>query len=220
MNEGGRGRLLLPFERAGKVARCSFTGRLWGLEETQGSRASHQLPICHSLTALSNIAPSRLYQRSKTMKWQTSPPACLSTGTPGCAHTPLGPTLFFSPSPPRFSSVFVMLFSTTGHIFFFSTLLALVSLRSLLDFYLSQRDLQRGKQGFRSLAQVMGGARGLTAGLCTVRFGSSLVEVLCQHVRRVYVQGNDCLLSAPGYYFNCAKLLLHKATLLLMSSNW
>lgn len=35
----------------------------------------------------------------------------------------------------------------------------------------------------------------------------------------VCVQGNDCLLSAPGYYFNCAKLL-HKATLLLMSSNW
>lgn len=113
VNEGGRGRLLLPFERAEKVARCSFTGRLWGLEETQGSRASHQLPICHSLTALSNIAPSRLYQWSKTMKWQTSPPACLSTGTPGCAHTPLGPTLFFFPP-----CVFVMLFSTTGHIFF------------------------------------------------------------------------------------------------------
>lgn len=217
MNEGGRGRLLLPFERAEKVARCSFTGRLWGLEETQGSRASHQLPICHSLTALSNIAPSRLYQWSKTMKWQTSPPASLSTGTPGSAHTPLGPTLFFFPP---ISLVFLLCFFSPQAIFFFSTLLALVSLRSLLDFYLSLRDLQRGKQGFRSLAQVMGGARGLTAGLCTVRLGSSLVEVLCQHVRRVYVQGNDCLLSAPGYYFNCVKLLLHKATVLLMSSNW
>lgn len=148
--------------------------------------------------------------------------ADLSTGLPVhwntrlCSHTPRAHSFLL---PPCFSSVFVMLFSTTGH-FFFSTFLALVSLRSLLDFYLSQRDLQRGKQGFRSLAQVMGGARGLTAGLCTVRLGSSLVEVLCQHVSRVYMQGNDCLLSAPGYYFNCAKLLLHKATLLLMSSNW
>lgn len=74
-----------------------FHRKTLGLEETQGSRASHQLPICHSLTALSNTALSRLYQWSKTMKWQTSPPACLSTGTPGSAHTPQGPTLFFSP---------------------------------------------------------------------------------------------------------------------------
>lgn len=158
VNEGGRGRLLpLPFERAGKVARCSFTGRLWGLEETQGSRASHQLPICHSLTALSNIAPSRLYQWSKTMKWQTSPPALPVHWNAGlCSHTPRAHSFLLPP--PVFSSVFVMLFSTTGHIFFFfSTLPALVSLRSPLDFYLSQRDLQRGKQGFRSLAQVMGG---------------------------------------------------------------
>lgn len=42
-----------------------------------------------------------------------------------------------------------------------------------------------------------------------------LVEVLRRRVRRVNVRGNGGLLSAAGYYFNCAKLP-HKATLLLL----
>lgn len=129
--------------RLKKQKSCSVLShrKTLGLEEAQGSCASHQLPICHSLTALSNRALSRLYQwRLRQWNGRSLQPACLSTGTPGSVHTPQGPTLFLSP--PFLSCFCYVLFSTTNHIFFF-VLLSLVSLRSLLDFFVTE-----GKQGF------------------------------------------------------------------------
>lgn len=103
----GEGGCCCRFEKAEKLLGALSHRKTLGLEEAQGSWASHQLPICHSLTALSNRALSRSYQwRLKTMNRQISLPLPVHWNTRLCSHTPRALTFPL----PQFLSCFFMPF--------------------------------------------------------------------------------------------------------------
>lgn len=146
---------------------------LWAWRRHGGVVPHTSSPICHSLAALSNIEPLQIVsERPDNEMADLSSRPGLSTGAPGpCSRTPRARSLLPPPPAPQSLSpslsVFLLCFFPPQAIFFFSPPpplgRALASPRSPLDLYLSPRDLGRGKQGFRSLAQVTGGGRGRRA---------------------------------------------------------
>lgn len=143
-SEWGRAREAAAVLKEQKSCSALSHRKTLGLEEAQGSCASHWLPICHSLTALSNRAFSRLYQW-RLRQWNGRPlhrPACPLEHQALLTH-PKGP--HFS-SPPIFSFVFVMLFFYRKPHFFCSLLWVAVG------FHFVTEGPSEGKQGFRSLA--------------------------------------------------------------------
>lgn len=117
-----------------------------GLEEARGSCASHQLPICHSLTALSNRALSRSYQ------WRLRQWNARSLPRPAC---PLEhQALLTHPEGPRFSSpplslLFLLCSFFSPQTTFFCSLLRVLG-RCWIS--LCHRGTWEGKQGCGSLA--------------------------------------------------------------------
>lgn len=99
--EGGGLLLLLPFERAegGKIMgekkrkSCSvlFSQEgLWAWRRHEGVVPHTSSPICHSLAALSNIAPLQIVSERRDNEMADLSSRCgLSTGAPGpCSRTP------------------------------------------------------------------------------------------------------------------------------------
>lgn len=136
-SERGREREAAAVWKSRKVARSSHRKTL-GLEEARGSCASHQLPICHSLTALSNRVLSRFYQwrlrqwNGRSLHWAACPLEHQALLTyPEGSHF----------SSPPFSLLFLLCsFFTTNHIF-------LLSLVSLAGFLSVKEGLQRVNKG-------------------------------------------------------------------------
>lgn len=136
-----------------KLLGALFTGRTLGLEETRGSRASHQFPHMSFTHSFKQYRAPPDCIRGETMKWPTSPAGAACPWSAGAVLVhPEGP--LFTPKPPiprsLALSMFLLCFFPPQAIFFFPQpplCWALASPRSPLDLYLSPRDLERGKQG-------------------------------------------------------------------------
>lgn len=98
-----------------------FTGRTLGLEETRGSRASHQLPhmsFTHSFKQYR--APPDCIREARQWNGRPLQPVRPVHGAPGpCSCTPRASSLLPPPHPSlALSPCFCYVFSTAGHIFF------------------------------------------------------------------------------------------------------
>lgn len=144
---------------------------LWAWRRHGGVVPHTSSSICHSLTALSNIEPLQIVSERRDNEMADLSSRCgLSTGAPGPRScTPRARSLLQPPHPSLALSLPPCFCYAFFHRrpYFFSPIHSFAGLstspRSPLNLYLSPRDRGRGKQGFRSLAQVTGCEKGRRA---------------------------------------------------------